>query len=704
MSDSATVVRTLESRTGVQPRDGESPAAYVDRLVDEFDVPDPDRTRLDELAQRELFAADGALSADERRELDRICRRMVANSPAVDPPGADATSPARGEADTERERAVSTGGSSGDPGRVVGPEEPGSTGPQADGSTNQTATSPAERDTSRRAGRDHSPWSVRRPDVAYLLPLVVGSAFVFLFRLGDQTLQTWDEGFYGNLARHMVQDGYWIVPRMYYEIGLYPSAFEPWVRLPPLGLWLQALSMLAFGVNEFAVRFPSAAASLLTVVVVYLVGRSFGSRPSGFFAGLIYLTTPYVYSGFNAGRDGGLDALLVLFGTLFVATAWLAVERDEPRWLYPVGLFGGLALLTKGLGAGVFFLVALPLAFVGQNVFVSKEMGGATGLAALLTLPWPAYVYSAYGEQFVQQFLVSYVLERAAGEAFGTNTNTLFAFMDYPYIKELLFASDLFHPWSLMLFLALPAVAYRELFTDEAGSHLETGLLVWWILASFGLFVFIGNREWYIMPMYVPAAVLLGRRFEAAIRGSQIDIATLALGAVLVLALSPDYSIFSEAAGSVTRGTVLTLGTVLITWFSPLREKLTALFPEQSTTALARIAPTLVALVLIASLIGVPATPDAYAEQRALADEVNRNAPQSATVFVETGLGTAFHTFSFYAQRPLESGSVPDFQTSGARYAVLRAESLSRVQSNATVLMNTTVTGGQNVSLIEVER
>jgi 4-amino-4-deoxy-L-arabinose transferase-like glycosyltransferase len=550
--------------------------------------------------------------------------------------------------------------------------------------------------------RQYLEQSFTRTDAVYLLPLLACGVFTFFYGLGNFPLSTWDEGFYANLARHMVQDGYWVVPHMYYRIGLRPSSFEPWLRLPPLGIWLQAISMLIFGVNEFAVRLPSAAAGVLTVVVVYLVGRDIESRRAGFVASVVYLTTPHLYA-FNGARDGALDSLLVLFGSLFVFTTWLAVSRNEPRWLYPMGLFAGLAVLTKGFGAGVFLIVVLPLVFFAQQVFLSKEMGYAVGLTGLLTLPWPAYIYSRYGDVFIQEFFVRYVFSRAAGEAFGANTNTLFSFMEYPYITELLFSPELFHPWSFILVIGIPVYAYQRFTTEDLSSVLKAGFLVWWIIAAFGLFVFIGNKVWYILPMYVPAAVLIGGIVDEAIEGGIIEGLVVVLGAGLLLVVSPAYSLTTTPEELVAPGIVFTVSVVLVVWAAPIRDRLDRSLPELTFSTFSSLVPLVVALILVGSFVGVPQAA-AESPQQALAEELNQQSPESELVFIESEMQVAFHTFSFYAQRPLESGPITELESSRAQYAVLTEKSLSEVDVDTRIILNRTITGGQQVSLVEVER
>jgi len=705
------VLDELESRTSVERRDGEPLGAYLDRLDDELDIEDADRERLEELAQKQMFAPEPTLSDEERRDLDAICSRL--NSSSHSNLEADVTV---AESSVTRE-SISNGGAQANTDVVEnaatrsdstpsGPQSASKGGIPASGDRSSNPVSAivaAFYSSSPSHGlgpQENSYGFLSRPDLRFVIPLLLAGIYVFFYELGGYPLSTWDEGFYGNLARHMVQDGYWVVPHMYYAIGLNEVGFEPWLRLPPLGIWIQAISMLVFGVNEFAVRFQSALASVLTVLVVYAIGRTVTTRRGGFFSGLVYLTTPYVYSGFNAGRDGGLDALLVLFGTLFVYTTLLAVKRQNPSWLYFTGLFGGLAVLTKGFGAGVFLIVVLPLVFVRQAVFKTRELVYATGITAVLTLPWPVYMYSLYGDRFVRIFVERYVLDRAAGEAFGANTNTILPFMDFPYFQELLFNPSLLHPWVFVFLFGVFAFGYR---VTVVGTDWEFGtpFLIWWAFAVLGLFVFIGNKRWYIMPMYVPVAALVGTEIEAALDGSESAVSAITLGVFGVFVISPEYSLALDG-GVNQRALIFVFGVVLLVWFGPIRDAVREALPETVQTKSFSIAPILVAILLVGALIGTPPTGGSE-PQKALAEELTRQTDASTPVFIQSEMPVAYHSFSFYAQRPLGSGNVSKFQESGMRYGIFRQDSLSQLRSDYRILMNTS-TGGTRVSLVEVER
>jgi 4-amino-4-deoxy-L-arabinose transferase-like glycosyltransferase len=120
------------------------------------------------------------------------------------------------------------------------------------------------------------------------------------------------------------------------------------VDKPPLSLWVQALSVRAFGFHPLSVLVPQALMGVASVALVYdLVRRRFG-RLGGFFAGLALALTPITVA---VSRHNNPDALLVLCS---VAAVWCAVRafedrpaRSRTRWLALAGVCVGLGFETK---------------------------------------------------------------------------------------------------------------------------------------------------------------------------------------------------------------------------------------------------------------------------------------------------------------------------------------------------------------------
>jgi 4-amino-4-deoxy-L-arabinose transferase-like glycosyltransferase len=116
------------------------------------------------------------------------------------------------------------------------------------------------------------------------------------------------------------------------------------VDKPPLGLWVQALSVRVFGYHPLSMLVPEALMGVASVALLYdLVRRRFG-RLGGFVAGLALAVTPITVA---VSRHNNPDALLVL---CCVAALWCAVralEDGRTRWLVAAGVLVGLGFETK---------------------------------------------------------------------------------------------------------------------------------------------------------------------------------------------------------------------------------------------------------------------------------------------------------------------------------------------------------------------
>jgi len=96
--------------------------------------------------------------------------------------------------------------------------------------------------------------------VRYSLIIAVVSLAFFVPFLGTVHLFDWDEINFAESAREMLVTG------NYTRVQI---NFEPFWEKPPLFIWLQALSMHLFGVNEFAARLPNALCGTITLLVLF---------------------------------------------------------------------------------------------------------------------------------------------------------------------------------------------------------------------------------------------------------------------------------------------------------------------------------------------------------------------------------------------------------------------------------------------------
>jgi 4-amino-4-deoxy-L-arabinose transferase-like glycosyltransferase len=192
--------------------------------------------------------------------------------------------------------------------------------------------------------------------------LVLCSIPLFL-DLGKSPIYMWDEATYANNSIDMYKSHDPIVVRMEGIPDLYNTK-------PPLVIWCQALSMKIFGINEFAVRLPSAIFAFCAMVVLLWFSITV---LNSFIIGVIAMVTLACSNGFisnHGARSGDLDASLVFWMAfyVFVFLKWLIEQRRNNLHLIVVALGLTGAFLSKGI-AGFFFVPFLLLIAIVSGQF-----------------------------------------------------------------------------------------------------------------------------------------------------------------------------------------------------------------------------------------------------------------------------------------------------------------------------------------------
>src|SRR4051794_10595790 len=174
--------------------------------------------------------------------------------------------------------------------------------------------------------------TIKRPELGLLVALAGVLNLWALDRNG------WANQYYSAAVRSMASSWHAFL------YGSFDAAGVMTVDKPPPALWVQALSVKAFGFHPLAVLVPEALMGVATVVLVYaLVRRPFG-RPAGFVAGLTLALTPIAVA---ISRHNNPDALLIL---CCVAALWFVVrglEDGRTRWLVLAGVAVGLGFEAK---------------------------------------------------------------------------------------------------------------------------------------------------------------------------------------------------------------------------------------------------------------------------------------------------------------------------------------------------------------------
>ncbi len=343
-------------------------------------------------------------------------------------------------------------------------------------------------------------------DFRFIVFLLAVSAFLFFFGLGNMALTDPDETFYAQTAREMVDAGEWTTPLIF---------GKPQFEKPIFYYWLVALSYLAFGVTEFAARFPSAVFGLAGVIGVYFLGRLIFSPLCGFFSGLVLAScVQYVVLSRGCVTDMVL-AVFILYCLFFFLRGWVtegnpAGPRGTPgkkAYYLASSVMAGLAVLTKG-PIGVFIpgiVVIFYILFSRQWKRVREIPVGWCVLAFLaVSLPWYIIVTWIHGDAFINEFFGFHNIVRFLKPEHRIGTSPFF------YIPIVL--GGVF-PWTFFLLFG----AWDMFKSGEASSRIKAcgPFLLIWFLAIF-LFFSVSRTKLvtYIFPLFPVLAVVAGRFWE----------------------------------------------------------------------------------------------------------------------------------------------------------------------------------------------
>lgn len=192
------------------------------------------------------------------------------------------------------------------------------------------------------------------PYIVQLIITVV-SALLFVPFLGGVHLFDWDEINFAESAREMIVTGDYLTVQI---------NFQPFWEKPPLFIWMQVLSMKLFGINEFAARFPNAICGIVTLLVLFNIGRKIRNNLFGILWVLAYAGSVLPFFYFKSGIIDPWFNLFIFLGVYFLMLYAFPENMQKIKNIILAATFAGLAVLTKGpvgflliaLTGGVFLL------------------------------------------------------------------------------------------------------------------------------------------------------------------------------------------------------------------------------------------------------------------------------------------------------------------------------------------------------------
>jgi 4-amino-4-deoxy-L-arabinose transferase-like glycosyltransferase len=256
------------------------------------------------------------------------------------------------------------------------------------------------------------PQSVTKPWNGPARAASIGAIVATLITLPGLWVGTlWDnsETAYGEVAREILLTHDWVVMHLN---GV------PYFVQPPLYFWLGAAFALVMGPSAFALRLPSALATIaLGAFTGYAVARQAGTRV-GIYAAVI-LSTCLMQA--VIGRLAIMDALLDLTVAMTIFWWFRGLESGRARYVVYGWIAAGIGFLAKGLVAPVIALLVIAPFYLwnrrAESMPALSKTGWILGVLAFLAvvLPWPLALYSHYKLFPFAKLIGEYTIGRYTG-------------------------------------------------------------------------------------------------------------------------------------------------------------------------------------------------------------------------------------------------------------------------------------------------
>jgi 4-amino-4-deoxy-L-arabinose transferase-like glycosyltransferase len=351
-------------------------------------------------------------------------------------------------------------------------------------------------------------------------------AFALFYRLGSPVLfEDPNDGQYAEVPREMIESGDWISPQLDYTLFL---------NKPPLTYWLVASAYAGFGVNEFAARLPGVLVTLLTLLLIYRLGRELFDPLTGLLAVCVYAGMPSTLVEARFIRPDTILTATTIGALLAFSVALRSTGAHRRRAFYGLQLALAAGLLDKGIVA--LLLPAFPIAVIitaarRWDLVRALVAPRSWVLFAILVIPWhlaESLRHTGFAwDYIVNQHLLFFFDRKLPRDSIPAPLTVFWgAFLARTF------------PWVLFLPIAVVSTWHHR-WSSETG--LPAGiLLLAWAGGVLGFFSFASSRlEHYSLPALPAIALmvghLLGRAAEPGLTWRRIIFAHLVI-LVLVLA------------------------------------------------------------------------------------------------------------------------------------------------------------------------
>ncbi len=423
------------------------------------------------------------------------------------------------------------------------------------------------------------------------------AAIATLPGLGTGTLWDNSETAYGEVAREVLLTHDWVVMHL---------NLTPWFVQPPLYFWIAAAFAKVFGVGSFALRLPSALATIaMGATIGYATTTLAGSRVGMY--GAVVLSTSLMQA--VIGRMAIMDALLDLAVAVGIFALFRAFTGGRPV----TSVLGASIAIAFGIldkGPVAFVVVAFVIVpwfvwerYAGSRLRYPPAWAWLAALALMLAIdaPWFALLVARAGSSAFDMLIGHYTFGRYVGTIENQSGPIWY------YIPVVILG---FFPWIAYLPGAI-ADAWRSARTPDGLSVHVARLALVWSIVPFVFFSLAGTKLPNYLALELPALAILvalwfdqlalGERRRSALIATAVIPLTIAAVAIAIVLFARDAHILAgmeaEIGDLATMGAIIFVGSIVTLVF---------LWTHRTETAPYAFAATAIVMVTYTILVAEP--------------------------------------------------------------------------------------------------
>lgn len=344
-----------------------------------------------------------------------------------------------------------------------------------------------------------------------LLIILSLSAFLNLYQIGERMIFIGDQGWFYLSARDMLIEGK--IPL----VGIASS--HPWLHQGPLWTYLLVLILWIFNYNPLSGGYFTALLGVVTVAIVYKLGKELFSKRIGLISALLYSTSPLVVITSQMPYH---TSLIPLFTLLFFLSLYKFVRGSDI--FFPLSILFLSILYNFELATVILWFILFTILIYGIwkktewiNKIFNKKILIYSVLAFLIPMT-PIIIYD-FNNNFPQtlkfaawigyKVLSFFGIINVHGERLPIVPGSMFAF-SFHYYQNLVFAKSnvaafMFLIFNLSVLLFFNAYNLLRKKTHEIGS---TFLILWIAIPLAGYFTNKTPSGAYL-PIFFPAFIYL---------------------------------------------------------------------------------------------------------------------------------------------------------------------------------------------------